>query len=197
MLDTTVTVAGCAHVKTFSTGSYDLQYRQPGRAGAQPLRCGVWVQSVLYFQRALKLDKRCLSAWTLMGHEYLELKNPPAAIGAPLPSLTCPRNAFNHPQSCRGCWQHRARCGWALGGTPRITPTAFTVVAVAFSIPGLHTGKGGRSSPWHGHATVSLCSGKDSHLVMRWGLLGGAKLRAAGSCNHNKAVAAPAHKPTT
>ena len=36
---------------------------------------------MLYFQRALKLDKRCLSAWTLMGHEYLELKNPPAAIG--------------------------------------------------------------------------------------------------------------------
>ena len=36
-----------------------------------------------YFKRALKLDKRCLSAWTLMGHEYLELKNPSAAIGMP------------------------------------------------------------------------------------------------------------------
>ena len=39
------------------------------------------MQSVQYFQRALKLNKRCLSAWTLMGHEYLELKNPAAAIG--------------------------------------------------------------------------------------------------------------------
>lgn len=34
-----------------------------------------------YFRRALKLNPNCLSAWTLMGHEYVELKNPPAAIG--------------------------------------------------------------------------------------------------------------------
>ncbi len=30
---------------------------------------------------AIKLDQACLSAWTLMGHEYVEMKNPPAAIG--------------------------------------------------------------------------------------------------------------------
>jgi anaphase-promoting complex subunit 8 len=37
-------------------------------------------KAVLYFQRALKLNKNYLSAWTLMGHEYIELKNTQAAI---------------------------------------------------------------------------------------------------------------------
>ena len=36
----------------------------------------------MYFQRALKLDANYLSAWTLMGHEYVEMKNPNAAIEA-------------------------------------------------------------------------------------------------------------------
>lgn len=36
----------------------------------------------MYFRRALKLNRHYLSAWTLMGHEYVEMKNPPAAIGA-------------------------------------------------------------------------------------------------------------------
>lgn len=39
------------------------------------------MQAVVYFQRALKQDRRFLNAWTLMGHEYVEMKNPPAAIG--------------------------------------------------------------------------------------------------------------------
>ena len=39
-------------------------------------------QAVLYFRRALRLNAAYLSAWTLMGHEYVELQNPPAAIGA-------------------------------------------------------------------------------------------------------------------
>ena len=30
--------------------------------------------------RAIKLDKKFISAWTLMGHEYLEMKNTSAAI---------------------------------------------------------------------------------------------------------------------
>lgn len=38
-------------------------------------------QAVMYFRRALKLDRNYLSAWTLMGHEYVEMKNIPAAIG--------------------------------------------------------------------------------------------------------------------
>lgn len=37
-------------------------------------------KAVVYFQRALKLNPNYLSAWTLMGHEYMELKNANAAI---------------------------------------------------------------------------------------------------------------------
>jgi len=39
-------------------------------------------KAVVYFQRALKLDRRFLSAWTLMGHEFVELKNTAAAVEA-------------------------------------------------------------------------------------------------------------------
>nr|GMC75872.1 anaphase-promoting complex subunit 8 [Ipomoea batatas] len=39
-------------------------------------------KSVMYFRRALKLNKNYLSAWTLMGHEYIEMKNIPAAVDA-------------------------------------------------------------------------------------------------------------------
>ncbi|XP_043222468.1 cell division cycle protein 23 homolog isoform X1 [Amphibalanus amphitrite] len=37
-------------------------------------------KAILYFQRALRLNANYLSAWTLLGHEYLELKNTNAAI---------------------------------------------------------------------------------------------------------------------
>lgn len=37
-------------------------------------------KAVMYFRRALTLDRNFLSAWTLMGHEYVELKNTHAAI---------------------------------------------------------------------------------------------------------------------
>jgi anaphase-promoting complex subunit 8 len=36
----------------------------------------------MYFQRALKLNRKYLSAWTLMGHEFVELKNTTAAVNA-------------------------------------------------------------------------------------------------------------------
>lgn len=39
-------------------------------------------KAVLYFQRALKLNRRFLAAWTLMGHEYMEMKNTGAAVEA-------------------------------------------------------------------------------------------------------------------
>ena len=39
-------------------------------------------KAVVYFSRALKLNWRYLSAWTLMGHEFVEMKNPAAAIDA-------------------------------------------------------------------------------------------------------------------
>lgn len=38
-------------------------------------------KAVEYFRRALKLNRNYLSAWTLMGHEYVEMQNPHAAIG--------------------------------------------------------------------------------------------------------------------
>ncbi|XP_055386594.1 cell division cycle protein 23 homolog [Condylostylus longicornis] len=37
-------------------------------------------KAITYFQRALKLNPQYLSAWTLMGHEFMELKNTNAAI---------------------------------------------------------------------------------------------------------------------
>lgn len=37
-------------------------------------------KSITYYQRALTLNRNCLSAWTLMGHEFVELKNTHAAI---------------------------------------------------------------------------------------------------------------------
>ncbi|XP_014779222.1 cell division cycle protein 23 homolog [Octopus bimaculoides] len=39
-------------------------------------------KALLYFQRALKLNPHYLSAWTLIGHEYMEMKNITAAIEA-------------------------------------------------------------------------------------------------------------------
>jgi len=37
-------------------------------------------KAVMYFQRALKLNPQYLSAWTLLGHEFMEMKNTTAAI---------------------------------------------------------------------------------------------------------------------
>ena len=57
------------HVCIFHTGNFYSLRSQHAKA-------------VLYFQRALRLNPNYLSAWTLMGHEYMELKNTPAAIEA-------------------------------------------------------------------------------------------------------------------
>ena len=51
---------------------------------ASPAFGNLALQAVTYFRRALKLNYQYLSAWTLMGHEYVEMKSPPAAIGASL-----------------------------------------------------------------------------------------------------------------
>lgn len=37
-------------------------------------------ESVEYFKRALKLDRNYHLAWTLLGHDYIEMKNTNAAI---------------------------------------------------------------------------------------------------------------------
>lgn len=42
--------------------------------------CSQHEKAVMYFRRALTLDKNFLSAWSLMGHEYVEMKNTHAAI---------------------------------------------------------------------------------------------------------------------
>ena len=39
-------------------------------------------KAVAYFRRAIKLDPGYLAAWTLMGHEFVELSNTHAAIEA-------------------------------------------------------------------------------------------------------------------
>ena len=39
-------------------------------------------KAVVYFRRALALDRKCAGAWTLMGHEFVEMKNTGAAIEA-------------------------------------------------------------------------------------------------------------------
>jgi hypothetical protein len=54
----------------------------------------------MYFRRALKLNHNYLSAWTLMGHEYVEMKNTPAAIGAPA-LLRCRHGG--HHMRCGHC----------------------------------------------------------------------------------------------
>jgi anaphase-promoting complex subunit 8 len=37
---------------------------------------------VQYFSRAIRLNPKFLSAYILMGHEYMEMKNIPAAVRA-------------------------------------------------------------------------------------------------------------------
>lgn len=39
-------------------------------------------KAVVYFQRAVKLNRDFLAAWTLMGHEFVEMKNTGAAVEA-------------------------------------------------------------------------------------------------------------------
>ena len=39
-------------------------------------------KAVIYFRRALQINRNYLAAWTLLGHEYLELKNTHAAVEA-------------------------------------------------------------------------------------------------------------------
>lgn len=45
-----------------------------------PARVQDHEKAVLYFRRALRLNAGYISAWTLMGHEYIELRNTAAAV---------------------------------------------------------------------------------------------------------------------
>lgn len=71
----------------------------------------------MYFRRALKLDRHYLSAWTLMGHEYVEMKNTSAAIGQS--SLILPGNY--HPSPC---------CCQVLDDRPLLWPSQANTNAV-------------------------------------------------------------------
>ena len=70
-----------------------------------------------YFQRALKLDPAYLSTWTLLGHEYIEMKNTAAAIEAyrravaqgMLCRLTQDLRQFLASWSAEGRWSLRCR----------------------------------------------------------------------------------------
>lgn len=39
-------------------------------------------KAITYFRRALQLNRNYLPAWTLMGHEFVEMRNSHAAIEA-------------------------------------------------------------------------------------------------------------------
>lgn len=41
---------------------------------------GEHTKAILSFQRAIKMNPSYVSAWTLMGHEYMEVKNYSATI---------------------------------------------------------------------------------------------------------------------
>lgn len=51
-------------------------------------------KAVVYFQRALKLNPKFVSAYTLMGYEYMEMKNTIQAI-------QCYRNALSESENTR------------------------------------------------------------------------------------------------
>lgn len=55
---------------------------------------GQHAKSVVYFSRALQLNPKHLSAWTLMGHEYVELKNTNAAIQAYRSAIKCNKRDY-------------------------------------------------------------------------------------------------------
>lgn len=55
---------------------------------------GQHAKAVTYFARALQLNPRHISAWTLMGHEYMELKNTGAAIQAYRSAIKCNKRDY-------------------------------------------------------------------------------------------------------
>ncbi|RWS27271.1 cell division cycle protein 23-like protein [Leptotrombidium deliense] len=51
-------------------------------------------KAIVYFSRALQLNPRHLSAWTLMGHEYMEMKNTGAAIQSYRSAIKCNKRDY-------------------------------------------------------------------------------------------------------
>lgn len=64
---------------------------------------GAHDKAVQYFKRALRLNRGYLAAWTLLGHEYMEAKNTPAAIGECLRVLLEKKNPYFYSFLARVC----------------------------------------------------------------------------------------------
>ena len=60
--------------------SHTKSLTQPPKKTLTNPKQGQHERAVLYFQRALRLNRAFLFAWTLMGHGFLEMKNTGAAI---------------------------------------------------------------------------------------------------------------------
>ena len=54
-------------------------------------------RAIIYFGRALHLNRKMVAAWTLMGHEYIELRNTSAAV-------SCYREAIDINSSDYRAW---------------------------------------------------------------------------------------------
>lgn len=68
--------------------------------------------AIVYFQRAVRLDKNNPSAWILLGHEFLELKNSSMAIEAYTKGLGEEGRGWRGgPRKGR-----ETRVGWEKGG---------------------------------------------------------------------------------
>ncbi|XP_073827165.1 cell division cycle protein 23 [Musca autumnalis] len=89
-LDNMDTYSNLLFVKELKTEMAQLAHKAVGINKYRPETCCVignyysircdHQMAIMYFQRALKLDPKFLAAWTLMGHEFMELKNTNAAI---------------------------------------------------------------------------------------------------------------------
>jgi len=53
-------------------------------------------KAVQYFSRAIRLNPKFLSAYILMGHEYMEMKNIPAAVRAYRKAAGSPLSFFSY-----------------------------------------------------------------------------------------------------
>uniref|UniRef100_A0A1B0FIR9 Cyclosome subunit 8 n=1 Tax=Glossina morsitans morsitans TaxID=37546 RepID=A0A1B0FIR9_GLOMM len=89
-LDNVDTYSNLLFVKELKTEMAELAHKAVGINKYRPETCCVignyysirsdHQMAIMYFQRALKLNPKYLAAWTLMGHEFMELKNTNAAI---------------------------------------------------------------------------------------------------------------------
>ncbi|KAI8117955.1 Cell division cycle protein 23 like protein [Lucilia cuprina] len=89
-LDNMDTYSNLLFVKELKTEMAQLAHKVEGINKYRPETCCVignyysircdHFMAITYFQRALKLNPKYLAAWTLMGHEFMEVKNTNAAI---------------------------------------------------------------------------------------------------------------------